>query len=216
MGEVLHTSQEAPDQAVVARAAAVLADGGVIVTPTDSVYGLACAATADNPAHQRIFAMKQRDLAQTLPWFVADPADLLTYGRDVPAWAQRLAEKFWPGALTLVVRASDAVPPEYAQAAPAAQPTIALRVPGSNLVRAIVRAAGTPLAQTSANTHGRPSATSGSGIEPAIAAAADLVIDAGPAPVGVASTIVDATADAPRILRAGALSEAEVLLAARA
>lgn len=213
MGEVLRASQEHPDEQTVALVARTLAGGGVVVLPTDSVYGICCAAAEGNPAHERIFAAKRRDRAQTLPWFVADASDLTRYGRDVPAWAQRLAERHWPGVLTLVVRASGEVPPEYAQPTPSG-PTIALRVPASELDRAVVRALGMPLAQTSANTHGAPSATSGSSVEPGIVEAADLVLDAGPAPVGVASTIVDATGPAPRVLREGALSTAEVLLAA--
>lgn len=214
MGSVLAVSQSAPAPEAVRRAAEVARSGGVLVLPTDSVYGLACAAAPGNPAHGRIFEIKRRERSQTLPWFVADAADLAVYGEGVPAWALRLAEAFWPGALTLVVRASAAVPPEYAQPGPDG-PTIALRVPGSELCRQLVRALGTPLAQTSANTHGAPAATSGHGVEPGIVASADLVLDAGPAPVGVASTIVDATGDAPRVLRAGAIDEPEVLLAAR-
>lgn len=212
MGAVLHASQVNPDGPTVARAAATLRDGGVVVLPTDSVYGICCAATPGNPAHGRIFDIKRRDRAQTLPWFVADVDDLARYGLDVSARALRLAERLWPGALTIVVRASAEVPPEYAQPGDGGA-TIALRVPASDLDRAVVRALGVPLAQTSANTHGAPAATSGSGLDPAIVAAADLVLDAGPAPVGVASTIVDATSDELRILRAGALDEAEVLLA---
>lgn len=214
MGSVLLASQSAPEPGAVSRVAAVLRDGGVVVLPTDSVYGICCAATAGNPAHGRIFDVKRRDRAQTLPWFVADADDLARYGRDVPAWALLLAERLWPGALTIVVRASDAVPPEYAQPSPDG-PTVALRVPDSELDRAVVRAVGAPLAQTSANAHGRPAAVDAAGLDPAIAAAVDLVVDAGAAPVGVASTIVDATGDEPRVLRAGALTEAEVLLAAR-
>ena len=214
MGAVLHASQVNPDGPTVARAAATLRDGGVVVLPTDSVYGICCAATPGNPAHGRIFDIKRRDRAQTLPWFVADVDDLARYGLDVSARALRLAERLWPGALTIVVRASAEVPPEYAQPGDGGA-TIALRVPASDLDRAVVRALGVPLAQTSANTHGAPAATSGSGLDPAIVAAADLVLDAGPAPVGVASTIVDATRDELRILRAGALDEAEVLLASR-
>lgn len=214
MGAVLHASQVNPDGPTVARAAATLRDGGVVVLPTDSVYGICCAATPGNPAHGRIFDIKRRDRAQTLPWFVADVDDLARYGLDVSARALRLAERLWPGALTIVVRASAEVPPEYAQPGDGGA-TIALRVPASDLDRAVVRALGVPLAQTSANTHGAPAATSGSGLDPAIVAAADLVLDAGPAPVGAASTIVDATSDELRILRAGALDEAEVLLASR-
>ena len=214
MGSVLVSSQTDPSPEVVARVAESLRDGGVAVLPTDSVYGICCAATPGNPGHARIFDIKRRERTQTLPWFVADASDLARYGRDVSAWALRLAECHWPGALTIVVRASDEVPPEYAQPGPAG-PTIALRVPDSELDRAVVRAAGVPLAQTSANTHGAPAATSGSGLEPGIVEAVDLVVDAGPAPVGVASTIVDATGPELRILRLGALTEDEVLLAAR-
>ena len=215
MGAVITASQSNPSSEEVGRIAEALRAGGVVVLPTDSVYGICCAATPGNPAHGRIFDIKHRDRAQTLPWFVADARDLAIYGRDVPEWALRLAERHWPGALTLVVRASDAVPAEYAQVTPSG-PTIALRVPGSELDRAVVRAVGSPLAQTSANTHGAPSATTGHGVEPGIVEAADLTVDGGAAPVGVASTIVDATGERPRVLREGALSEVEVLLAARA
>ena len=214
MGTVLLASQSNPDPEVVERVATALRAGGVAVLPTDSVYGICCAAMPGNPAHGLIFDIKRRDRAQTLPLFVADASDLERFGRDVPAWAPRLAERFWPGALTVVVRASELLAGEYAQPSEGG-PTVALRVPGSELDRAIVRAVGVPLAQTSANTHGAPAATSGAGLEPAVAGAVDLVVDAGPAPVGVPSTIVDATSDAPRILRAGAISEADVLLALR-
>ena len=149
MGEVVSVDQERPDAAVVERAARVLREGGVAVVPTDSVYGICCAATPGNPGHERIFEIKCRDRAQTLPWFVADAADLDRYGCAVPAWARSLAGTYWPGALTLVVRASEAVPVEYAQPMPDG-PTIALRVPNSELCRALVRSLGCPLAQTSA------------------------------------------------------------------
>lgn len=205
MGDVVHTSQDAPDQGVIERAASALRTGGVVVLPTDSVYGLACAATPGNPGHARIFQIKRRDRAQTLPWFVTGPGDLVRYGQHVPGWARRLADAFWPGALTLVVEASGEVAPEYAQVDGAGRATVALRVPDSALCRELVRRVG-PLAQTSANLHGGPAATCGADVDPALSSAADLVIDAGPAPVGVASTIVDATGDEPRILRQGAVA----------
>ncbi|HJA28799.1 MAG TPA: threonylcarbamoyl-AMP synthase [Candidatus Olsenella pullicola] len=209
MGVVVTVDQANPSADVVARAAAALRDGGVAVVPTDSVYGICCAAVPGNPAHARIFEIKRRDRAQTLPWFVADASDLLRYGRNVPEWAIRLAQSHWPGALTLVVRASDEVAPEYAQTSPDGT-TIALRVPDSELCRQLVRALGCPLAQTSANTHGAPAATSGHGVELGIVAAVDLTLDGGAAPVGVPSTIVDATGPEPRILRLGALTAADV------
>lgn len=206
MGTILKTDQQRPGKAVVDEAVATLAFGGVLVMPTDSVYGIGCAALPENPAHERIFAIKRRDRAQTLPWLVADASDLATYADGLPAYAVALATRYWPGALTLVVRASDAVPPAYR----AANGTIALRCPDSNLVRALVRAVGAPLATTSANTHGAEAATSGSGVEQRIVDEADLVLDAGPAPVGVASTIVDCTGDVPVVLREGAIRAEDI------
>lgn len=206
MGSVVQVNQYNPSRSVLDEAVATLAFNGVLVMPTDSVYGIGCAATPQNPAHERIFAIKHRDRAQTLPWLVADASDLGTYGREVPDYALALAVRYWPGALTLVVRASSAVPEEYR----AANGTIALRCPDSNLVRSLARSVGTPLATTSANTHGEEAATSGAGVEARIVAEADLTLDAGPAPVGVASTIVDCTGPEPVVLREGALSVAQI------
>lgn len=206
MGRILQVSQDQPDELIVAEAAATLAFGGVVVMPTDSVYGIGCAALPDNPGHRRIFDIKHREYSQKLPWLVADFDDLARYGARLTDVALKLALQCWPGALTLVVRASDEVPPEYR----AADGTIALRMPDSNLVRELARRAGAPLATTSANTHGEAAATSGEGVEPRIVEEADLTLDAGPAPLAVASTIVSVTGPEPRILREGALSAAQI------
>lgn len=211
MGAVVRVNQQNPSRSILDEAIATLAFGGVLVMPTDSVYGIGCAAMPGNAAHERIFEIKQRDRTQTLPWLVADASDLATYGADVPDYAVKLAVRYWPGALTLVVRASDAVPQEYR----AADGTIALRCPDSNLVRLLARKVGAPLATTSANTHGEAAATSGSGVEQRIVELADLTLDAGLAPVGVASTIVGCTGDVPVVYREGAISTQDVLLAAR-
>ncbi|MDO4807118.1 MAG: L-threonylcarbamoyladenylate synthase [Coriobacteriales bacterium] len=206
MGSVVAVDQNDPQDNVLSEAARVLREGGVLVMPTDSVYGIGCVATPHNPAHERIFSIKQRNRKQTLPWLVADPSDVLTYGRDVPVWMERLAHELWPGALTLVVRASDAVPKEYR----AANDTIALRVPDSNLVRSLAREVG-PLATTSANIHGEEAATSGAGVERSIIEAADLTLDAGPAPLAIPSTIVGCEDGAPKVYREGAIPAARCL-----
>lgn len=208
MDKVIQVSQDEPDARVVARAAEILVAGGVLVMPTDSVYGLGCAATVGNPGHRRIFEIKHRDPRQTLPWLVASRCDLARYGRDVPQWALTMAEAFWPGALTLVVRASDEVPEEYRRAG---EGTIALRLPASRLVQELSLRAGVPLATTSANTHGRDAATSGAGVEERIVTEADLTLDAGPAPIAVASTIVGCTGPRPEFLRVGAIPPEELL-----
>ena len=206
MGSVVAVDQNHPQHNVLGEATRVLREGGVLVMPTDSVYGIGCAATPRNPAHERIFSIKHRDRAQTLPWLVADPSDVLVYGRDVPAWMERLAYELWPGALTLVVQASDAVPQEYR----AANGTIALRVPDSNLVRSLAKEVG-PLATTSANIHGEEAATSGASVDKSIIEAADLTLDAGPAPLAIASTIVGCENGAPKVYREGAIPAQQCL-----
>ena len=206
MGAYLKVSQDSPTPEVLDAATAVLARGGVLVIPTDSVYGIGCVATSDNPAHRRIFEIKRRNLSQTLPWLIADPLDLSRFGSEVGPWVQRVAEAFWPGALTIVVKASTEVPEDYV----AQDGTIALRVPDSTLVRTLARRVG-PLATTSANTHGASAATSGESVESRIVSAADLTLDAGPAPIAVASTIVDGTGERLRILRLGAIAEEDLL-----
>lgn len=211
MGQVLRVNQMEPVVEVLAEAVATLAFGGVLVMPTDSVYGIGCAAMAGNPAHERIFQIKRRDRSQTLPWLVADFEDLSRYAAEVTPVALSLVTEFWPGALTLVVRASEAVPAEYRSS----DGTIALRMPDSNLVRELARRAGAPLATTSANTHGEAAATSGSSVEPRIVEEADLTLDAGPAPLAIASTIVSLVDGEPRILREGAIDAQSVLEVAR-
>ena len=210
MGITLRTNQDTPDRMALETAVSFLCKGGVLVMPTDSVYGIGCAATPGNPGHGRIFDIKLRDRAQTLPWLVADPSDLSTYGAGLPDYAIRLAVSFWPGALTLVVRASDAVPQEYR----ATDGTIALRCPDSNLVRTLARDLGSPLATTSANTHGEQAATSGSGVEDRIVSEADLVLDGGPAPLAIASTIVGCLGQEPVVFREGAISVRKIMACA--
>ena len=140
---------------------------------------------------------------------IADFEDLSRYAAEVSPAALKLAAAFWPGALTLVVRASQAVPAEYR----GADGTIALRMPDSNLVRELARRVGAPLATTSANTHGEAAATSGASVEARIVEEADLTLDGGPAPIAIASTIVSVTGPEPRVLREGALSRAQIATA---
>lgn len=199
-GKIVACSQDDPEPEVLAEALRVLDRGGVVVMPTDSVYGIGAVARPHSAGHERIFDIKRRDRAQTLPLLLADPVDLDTYGRDVPLWARGLAERLWPGALTLVVRAGEAVADEYLRP----DGTVAVRVPDSALVRELARVCG-PLAVTSANTHGMPAPTTSSDIERRIAELADLTLAAGPTKTAEQSTIVDATGPEPRIIRQGAI-----------
>jgi L-threonylcarbamoyladenylate synthase len=205
MGAMLHTSQDAPDAAVVSAACDTLVSGGVLVMPTDSVYGIGCAATPDNPALARVFAIKRRPLTQTLPLLICSMDQFRELAADVDPRVLALADAFWPGAMTIVVKASDALPPEYV----AADGTVALRIPDSSLVRTLAATCG-PLAVTSANEHGDPAAISGAELADRLIDLSDLIVDAGPAPVGVASTIIDGTKPVLTILRQGALGKDEL------
>ncbi len=202
MDIIYHTSQSKPDKAVVDATAEILLEDGVAVIPTDSVYGIACAVKDDSQGYSRIFDIKRRPSSMKLPWLIADKEQLFEFSESVPEWAVHLADKLWPGALTLIVKASSKVPGEFK----AADGTIALRMPDSNFVRELIREIGCPLAATSANVHGKPSAISGDDLDCNLTSQVDIVVNAGDAPVAIESTIVDCTKETPTIVRHGALS----------
>lgn len=195
-----------------------LKGGGLALVPTETVYGVGVAVTAfaslkgipgPETGYGRIFTLKRRELSQTVPWLVDGPEALDRYGRDVPVQVRVLAEKLWPGALTLVVPASDRVPSFMR----AADGTVALRASASPVIRELVTRCGSPLAVTSANTHGAPAPTSFGEVEPRILEGVDIAIDAGQTPCRDSSTIVAIRDGEPAILRQGALGAAEIYAA---
>lgn len=196
-------------------AADCLTAGGLALVPTETVYGVgvaisAFAANLETPGpdtgYGRIFALKQRELTQTVPWLVDGPAALERYGKDVPHSICALAEKLWPGALTLVVPAADDVPSFMR----AADGTVALRASASPVVQELIARCGSPLAVTSANTHGKPAPISFDEVEPRILAGVDVAVDAGETPCRDASTIVAVRDGELQILREGALAVREI------
>ena len=200
----------APDASVIGRAAELLHAGEAVVFPTDTVYGIGVAA-GEGCTPGILFDIKRRDRAQTIPWLVRDARDVERYGYDVPAYGIELAGRFWPGALTLVVRAGAAVPEAFRSA----DGTIALRAPDHAVPQALMRALDAPLAATSANVHGRPAVASPAELDPELTALVPLVLDGGITPGGIPSTIVSCTETEPRILRLGAISEAAIMECAR-
>ena len=194
-------SSDADNADAVRVTADALRAGGVAVFPTDTVYGIAQAVRANPAGAQRLFDIKRRDPRKAVPWLIAESNDLERFGEAVPSWAHRLAERFWPGGLTLVVRASREVPPAFC----AADGTIALRMPDCTFVRDVARACASPLATTSANTSGCATPVSFDAVEPRILEAADVAVDGGEAPAGLSSTIVVCTEALPRIVRIGAV-----------
>lgn len=209
MSKTYHIDPENPNDEVMNLAATVLRDGGVLVFPTETVYGLGALADSCFGPHE-LFEVKVRPTDLPIPLLVETEDALDTYGVDVPEYAHRLAHEFWPGAITLVVKASEAVPKDFR----APDGTIGLRSPDHLVVMELIRAAGGPIFATSANTHGNPAPGSFDDIEPRIIAHADLALDAGETEHQVASTVVLCTGDEPVVVREGAIPADKVLAVA--
>ena len=195
------TARVVPDDAGGrAQAAAVLRDGGVVALPTDTVYGIGVAlATAGGV--ERLFAAKRRPPDKGIMLLLDDAAQAAAIGVMTPA-AQALADACWPGGLTVIVPQRPDVPLPAVLTGGAA--TIGLRAPDHDAPRALARAAG-PLPVTSANVSGLPEAGDAAAILAQLGEAVDLILDGGPAHGGPASTVVDCTGAAARILRVGAV-----------
>lgn len=186
-------------------AATVLRAGGIVALPTDTVYGIAVDLAAPGGI-ERLFAAKQRPPERGIVLLLADAAQAGTIG-IMDREARALADAFWPGGLTLIVRQLDGLvlPPALTGGAP----TIGLRVPDHLAPRALAAAVG-PLPTTSANRSGQPDAQSAAEVMASLGEDVDLVIDGGLAPRGRPSTVVDLTGSLPRIARAGAITTDEI------
>ena len=199
--EVLAVDSERPEGAALARAAAVICDGGLVAFPTETVYGLGADATSA-AAVARIFEAKQRPASDPLIVHVAAPDEVAHVAFDPPPLAARLAEGFWPGPLTLVLPRAEVIPASVS----AGRATVAVRMPDHPVALALIRAAGRPIAAPSANLFSRPSPTTARHVLEDLDGRIDLVLDGGPTPVGVESTVVDLTVDPPAVLRPGGVS----------
>lgn len=194
----------AADPASVRTAAALAAAGQLVVFPTDTVYGVGT-TPFDETAIERLYQVKERELDKGIPVLLADESDLAQVCATLTPEAQRLAAQFWPGPLTLIVPRRPDLPPNLSPNA-----NIAVRIPDLDVARALIRAAGGALAVSSANLSGQPSTTSGHEAYTVLARRVRVVVDGGPTPGNVASTIVDCTSSPARILREGPLSAADL------
>jgi L-threonylcarbamoyladenylate synthase len=194
--------QIAADAEGIAEAADILRRGGLAAFPTETVYGLAGDATSDAAA-ARIYAAKGRPSYNPLIAHVGNLEAALKQG-IFSEEALRLAKAFWPGPLTLVVPLAPSA--TICPAARAGQPTVALRVPVHPVARALISAAGRPLAAPSANRSGRVSPVTAAHVAEDLGDAIDLILDGGPCPVGVESTVVACVEGAPRLLRPGGIT----------
>ena len=183
----------------------VLGNGGVAAIPTDTIYGLAACAF-DESAVMKVYELKGRPDGMALPLLLSDGSDARRCAATVPDQAWALMERFWPGALTLVLRKTDAVP----DIVTAGMDTVALRVPDHPVPREIARMLGAPITGTSANLSGRPGLTNAASVRREFGDSVDFVLDGGESQGGVASTIVDMTENEMRVLREGAVSWEEI------
>ncbi len=184
----------------LAGAAAVLRVGGVVAYPTETFYGLGALWNRDE-ALRRLARTKLRPEGKPFPLLAADLAQVLEVAAELGPLGERLAARFWPGPLTLVLRAAPAVP----EGVTGGTGAVGVRIPGSEVARALAAAAGGALVSTSANLSGAAPPVSPADIAPEILARIDGVLDGGPAPGGLPSTVVDPREGGPRLIRAGAV-----------
>jgi len=196
---------KADAEGALAEAVAVLKGGGLVVYPSDTVYGLAAAAS-DEQAVRRAFVVKGRDAQKAVSLLLANAADLEPLCTEVPLLARVLADRYWPGPLTLVLRRS----PAFHSAALGGGNTVAVRVPDHPFLRELIRAVGEPITGTSANRSGRPACRSAQEAEQELGGAVDLIIDGGPSREGPESTVVSLTGSLPVVLREGAIPRVDV------
>lgn len=196
--QVFHVDPAHPDPAAIAAAAQALAEGRLVAFPTETVYGLGANAL-DAQAVERIFIAKQRPFSDPLIVHLASIAQLERVAVDIPAIAYALAERFWPGPLTLVLRRHPRVPPNVS----AGRDTVAVRMPAHPVALALLQACALPVAAPSANLFSRPSPTTAQHVLDDLNGRIDIVLDGGPTSIGVESTVVDLTQSPPLLLRPG-------------
>jgi L-threonylcarbamoyladenylate synthase len=205
MTELIKVDPESPEARVIARAAGCLRGGGLVAFPTETVYGLGVNAL-NRDAVLRLFDAKGRPSNDPLIVHVASLDDVHSLVRTMPGPVEALAARFWPGPLTLVLGRSAAVPDEVT----AGLDTVGIRIPAHRVARALIEAAGVPVAAPSANLFSRPSPTRAEHVLQDLDGRIDMVLDGGPTLVGVESTVLDLSGSVPTILRPGAVT-AEML-----
>ena len=198
---LLHVHPAHPDPDSVERAAAVLRAGGLVAFPTETVYGLGAHAL-DPAAVQRIYNAKGRPGYNPLIVHAADADAARALASAWPEEAERLAAAFWPGPLTLVLPKHDSVP----HSVTAGLPSVALRVPAHPVAHALLRAAGVPVAAPSANRSTQVSPTTAEHVVRGLGERVDVIVDGGPCPVGIESTVLSLAGPRPTLLRPGTIS----------
>lgn len=179
--------------------------GGIIVYPTDTFYGLG-ANCFSGEALQRIYRIKDRQLGKPFPVLISDPNMVKKLAAEMPSAFVPITAKFWPGSLTLVIRAAAGLPAELV----GARRTIGIRLPNVTWLRELIRKAGVPIIATSANISGEGEIDSAEEVIRQFRNKVDLIVDGGRTPGGRPSTVLDLTGETPVILREGAITKEEI------
>ena len=200
--EIEKLNLEAIDDKIIAKAAAIIRDGGLVAFPTETVYGLGADAMQASAA-KKIYEAKGRPSDNPLIVHIADVSALRNLTDEVPGKAVKLAKAFWPGPLTMIVKKSAAVPYETT----GGMDTVAVRMPNHPIALALIAASGTYIAAPSANTSGRPSPTAAEHVMTDLNEKIPLILDGGSVGIGIESTIIDLTEETPMILRPGYITQ---------
>lgn len=206
---VLRVETAGTDQAALDLIAGEVKRGGVIIYPTDTIYGLGCSAL-ERAAVERVFQIKGRARGKPLILLIAEPGWARELSSNLPPLFQKLAERFWPGPLTMVLEASPMVLPEIT----AGTGTVALRLPGSEFARRLVAACGVPLVSTSANISGEENIAEARRLIELFGESVDLIVDAGDLESPVESTVVSLARGKLELLREGRIKFSEIIVVA--
>jgi len=188
------------------KALAALRNGEIIAVPTDTVYGIACLVNR-KASIQRLFAIKKRDQLKAIPVLIGSLDQVNQVARGLQKYALTLADTFWPGALTLIVKKHGSLPEELT-----VYDTVGVRMPDHTWLRSLILRSG-PIAATSANISGEPSLSTAEEVLRSLDGKIDLLIDGGSCPGGIASTVVDCSTEPVKILREGGIPKKDIFSA---
>ncbi len=199
--KTLHFEIHSPDSEDITKVASILRDGGTVAIPTETVYGLAGNALKGECV-KKIYEAKGRPSDNPLIVHISDISQWAPLVKDIPESAMALAERFWPGPLTIILPKSELIPEEIS----GGLNTVAVRMPSDEIARAIISQCGFPLAAPSANTSGKPSPTCASHVTEDLEGRINAIVDSGECSVGIESTVITLATDIPRLLRPGGIT----------
>lgn len=193
------------DQEIIKEAAKIINDGGLVVFPTETVYGIGADALNDS-AVDKIFKAKERPGDNPLIVHIASMEELNVLVSEIPENAKKLADKFWPGPMTMILKKSSIMSDKIT----AGLDTVAVRLPANEIALELIKISQKPIAAPSANTSGKPSPTEASHVVEDLMGKVDMIIDGGNTFIGLESTVVDMTTDIPMILRPGKITKEDI------